>query len=498
MDSRGRHRAGWIWALLLSSSVLYFFTINEADNDLWGHIRFGRDILASHAVPHVDAYAYTTTGQAWMNHEWLSQVLLAAVYDVARNPGLLLLKLAIAATTCGLLFAVVRRRSDSPHVRGAVGLLTIAVLSRGFAMRPQIVTYLCLALTLWLLDRVQTGRRRALWGVPVLFLLWANLHGGFALGLAVLGWFAAAQLLAVRRTWTPWIALALSVLATVITPFGPRLLLYIWHELSRAHPITEWQAAQPSDVAQLVFFAMLGLVAVTLPLARGWRTRGWEVVLALGVGVMAVRHQRHTPVFALCASAPLTAQLDAAWRWATQRSALALGAGAQRVLAAALVVVALLQLGLTSMRWHRDGLQIVFDPREYPVAAVHAMQRAGLRANLAVPLDWGEYVLWFLAPAVKVSLDGRFATLFPESVVADNFDFFAGAARWQRLLDDYPTDAALVPLEAGCPIGTLPGWKLVYQDATARLYVREGSAAWSSGQRLIGLRPEMPRRDVFP
>jgi len=53
-------------------------------------------------------------------------------------------------------------------------------------------------------------------------------------------------------------------------------------------------------------------------------------------------------------------------------------------------------------------------------------RRVGASLNLAVPLDWGEYVLWFLAPQVKVSLDGRFATVFPEQVVADNFDFFTG------------------------------------------------------------------------
>jgi hypothetical protein len=469
----GSAKQSGVWAFLLLSSVAYFFSINEADNDLWGHVLFGREILARGAIARVDSYSYTVAGQPWMNHEWLSQVILAAVFRWAGSPGLLLLKFGIATSTFLLLLSMVRRRSATPYIWGSVGLLAVAVLARGFAIRPQIFTYCGATLTLWLIDRYRRGQRHALWFFPLLFLAWANLHGGFILGLGILGFYAGATLLSDgRRPWRPWVALTASVAVTALNPYGPRLVLYIWNELSRSHPITEWQRAAPTDAAHFAFFVLFATLVATLPFRRRWRDDGWEAVLAVGVGALALRHQRHTPVFALCAAAPLAAQLEQTKDWIAQRSAFALGAGARRIIGSAIVALALLQLSLTGMRLWRDGLRVVYDPRDYPVAAVRALRDSGASLNLAVPLDWGEYALWFLAPQVKVSLDGRFATVFPEPVVEDNFAFFTGAPAWRRLLERYPTEAVLLPTDWSSPIRREPGWQRVYGDTVAEIYVR--------------------------
>jgi len=215
----------------------------------------------------------------------------------------------------------------------------------------------------------------------------------------------------------------------------------------------------------------------TLTLRRNWRDDGWEAVLAVGVGVLALRHQRHTPVFALCAAAPLAAQLEQTRDWVARRSSFALSPGAQRIVSFGIVALALLQLSLTGMRLWRDGLRVIYEPGDYPVAAVRALRDAGAPLNLAVPLDWGEYVLWSLAPQVKVSIDGRFATVFPEQVVEDNFAFFTSAPTWRRLLEHYPTEAVLVPADWSSPIRREPGWQRAYGDTVAEIYVRSERAA---------------------
>ena len=484
-----------VWAFLLLSSVVYFFSVNEADNDLWGHVLFGRDMLARGAVGRVDTYSYTVAGQPWVNHEWLSQGILGAVFQWAGSPGLLILKFVIATLTFLLLFSRIRRRSATPYIWGSVGLLAVAVLARGFAIRPQIFTYCGAALTLWLIDRYRDGGKAALWCFPLLFVVWANLHGGFILGLGILGFFAGADLFrGGASAWQPSAAMIASVAVTALNPHGPRLLLYIWNELSRAHPITEWQRAAPSDVAQFVFFAMCVALVATLPLRRHWRETGWEALLALGVGLLAVRHQRHTPVFALCAAAPLTTQLENTKEWIAGRSSFVLSPTAQRIIGVSIVTLAVLQLSLSGARLWRDRFQVVFDPPDYPVAAVRVLQDATTQLNLAVPLDWGEYALWFLAPHIKVSLDGRFATVFPEQVVADNFDFFTGAPTWRRLLEHYPTDAVLLPTGWSCPIRTEPGWERVFGDAVAEIYVRSARA------QALHLRvpPSSLGRGIFP
>jgi hypothetical protein len=107
---------------------------------------------------------------------------------------------------------------------------------------------------------------------------------------------------------------------------------------------------------------------------------------------------------------------------------------------------------------------------------MHLLHAARTPLNLAVPLDWGEYVLWFGAPQVKVSLDGRFATLFPEQVVEDNFNLFTSAPGWRRLLDQYPTEAVLLPASWPSPIRREPGWQRIYGDEVAEIYVRSDRA----------------------
>ena len=478
------------WTLLLASSALYFFSSTEADNDLWGHLLFGRDLLTAGAIPLVDTYAYTTAGQPWLNHEWLSQVLMAAIYGGTGSTGLLLSKFAIAVTTFLLVLSQVWRRARSAHTRAVVGLLAVAVLARGFSIRPQMFTYCFLALILRLLEDVRGGRQWALWLVPGLFLVWANMHGGFVLGLGILGLFACADLVRrSARTLRLWLVLGASAVVTLINPYGWRLFLFVGHELTRAHPITEWQPTAV-EAAQFAFFVMLGLFLATTAFSPDWRRNGWQAVLAFGIACLALRHQRHTPLFALCAAAPLAAQLDTAAVWLGRRLTFSFSLFSQRLLGVGIIALAVTQLVLTGLRWHDTGIQITYDTRDYPTAAVRMLQRAGVRGNVAVPLDWGEYVLWFLAPQVKVSLDGRFATVFPERVVQDNFNLFSGAPGWRRLLDDYPTEAVLAPAGAPCPVGTLPEWRLAYRDDRTQLFVRSDAAGH------FRLRP--PSRAVTP
>src|SRR5262249_13741277 len=155
-----------------------------------------------------------------------------------------------------LVLGLIRRRSTDPAIRGAAGLLTIAVLARGFAIRPQIFSSLGIATTLWLLDKPE--RRGATWLMIPLLALWAHVHGGFVLGLSIFALFTGAELLrnigqprAMRLR--PWIAAGAAAAATTLNPYGPHLLVYILNELTRPHLITEWQPVAPSDVAHFAF-----------------------------------------------------------------------------------------------------------------------------------------------------------------------------------------------------------------------------------------------------
>ena len=209
------------------------------------------------------------------------------------------------------------------------------------------------------------------------------------------------------------------------------------------------------------------------------------------VAVMALRSQRHVPLLALCAAAPLADQLQGALDAAAARTRWRLSGAATAVVAVALLALAGLQLVTFAARTWRDRGQLVFAAAEYPVGALRFAREAQLSGNLALPLDWGGYALWHGAPALKVSLDGRFATVYPPAVVEDGFAFFRadGDPNAARLLDAYPTTLVLIPRGIPSPLDGRGDWHLLYSDEVAALWSRTGEAATGPSSAPRGLLP---------
>lgn len=500
--------ARWVaraWTLLAASSALYFLADNEADNDLWVHVFTGRQILSHGAVPRIDDLSYTAAGLPWVDHEWLAQTALAALFDAMGPTGLWLCKVAVALLTAGLIWRSVAKHSHSAWVRGPVLVLVFATLARGYAIRPQIVTYLGVAALLAWLDGLDESRRRPANWLPVAlvaagFALWANMHGGFIVGLGVLALFAAAPHWGVDRSPARdsslplrlrLAVLAAAVFAACINPYGPSLFAYIAGELLAPHPLTEWQAVHPGDAAHAPFLLLLAATIATLPFARMLRQRPWRGALVAIVAAMAVRHQRHIPLFALCAAAPLAAQAEGALAWLRARTAFRLSATATAAVGAALICLALVQVGLLSTRLSDARGAVVYSASEYPVGALRYLRARQMQGNLALPLDWGGYALWHAAPTVRVSLDGRFATVYPPAVVEDNFAFFRGdgSAAASRLLDAYDTTLALVPRGVATPLDGRAGWQRVYADSVATLFSKTAAPDAGSAEPAQGWLP---------
>jgi hypothetical protein len=224
---------------------------------------------------------------------------------------------------------------------------------------------------------------------------------------------------------------------------------------------------------------MLLALAATLPFTRLLRRRWWWAALVALVVAMTLRSQRHTPLLALCAAAPLAEQAERLLARLAARTGFQLSGAATVLVAVALIGLAAAQLGQLGARLWRDGGQLVYEADEYPVGAVRYLRETARGGNLALPLDWGGYLLWHAAPAIKVSLDGRFATVYPPAVVDDGFAFFRGDGHpaAARLLDEYPTSLVLVPRGIPTPLESRSGWTLLYTDEIAALYGRDGPPA---------------------
>jgi hypothetical protein len=465
-----------------------------ADPDLWGHLVFGRLILAHGHLPPRDIYSYSAAGLPWHDHEWLSEVVLALCWNGLGVIGLKLMKLAATAATITLL-AMGAAETGAPIPLQMVVLTTGAVaLAPMMQFRPQLFDFVALSALLLLLARDSYRRAGRLWLAIPIFALWANLHGGFVVGLAVLALYTAViaieDLVAgdgLGRALRVGGVTAGCVLATLLNPDGIGNWLTVMHTLG--NPLTraaigEWQPLLFKIAEEwhkspktAINFALVIVPFAALALCFAIRPRGRDlalVAIAAMMGAAAYLVARNMPFAVIASTTPLcrhAALALEATRFGDPPVAPAPRKRSGQWLVGAIALVLAIATGLFS-RNLPDGYP-------QPRGAVEFMQAHGLHGNVLDDFGWGEYLIFHLAPASKVFIDSRYDMVYPQAVLADYLDFFLVRPRAAAVLGAWPHDFVL--LRTAAPVyGFMmaqPGWRIVYRDKTAALFARAGSPA---------------------
>ena len=234
---------------LTFSTALYRISATVADPDLWGHLRFGEDILMMGDVPRTDPYSYLTGGQAWINHEWLAEAIFFWVYDHGGAAGLIVFKVALCLAA---LIAIFRKLLEDGLSYARASIITIwvtlLILPGVSSIRPQIFTYVLFLLLLLILQR-QRAAAKPIWWIPIIFLFWVNLHGGFLAGMAaLLVWMGIRLVSGVMRLDHSWrkelpyvFTVLVAMIALLVNPYGSGLLSFLLRPETVMRPeIMEW------------------------------------------------------------------------------------------------------------------------------------------------------------------------------------------------------------------------------------------------------------------
>ena len=167
--------------------MLSVTALTRADVDLWGHLRFGLDILDSRTLESTDTYSFTSD-RSWINHEWLSEVAIAGAWLAGGASGLILLKLACILGALAFMGAALKEQGVAGRARiMLLGLTLVGLLMRVTHVRPQLFSVLLFAALIYVFVRSERGSTRTLlWTIPIL-VLWANFHGGWLVGVGTVG-----------------------------------------------------------------------------------------------------------------------------------------------------------------------------------------------------------------------------------------------------------------------------------------------------------------------
>ncbi len=475
------------WLVVLAIVVLA--ADNYADPDLWRHLLVGRIVLETRRLPLTDTFSYTAFGLPWRQHEWLADTIMAALYNGFGVVGLKVLKLACAAATISLLAMGMTETGAPARVQRSILVVIALALAPQMQFRPQLFSYVMLTLLFALMAAETYGGRSVLWVAIPAFALWANLHGGFAVGLAALALYAGA--VTVRDLTTQrglgrgarLVAItAACAVATLVNPLGIAIWSNVMHSLSDPFvkgAIAEWrplpsmlaeqiQAWSPGAVIYLVPLGLFAALAVCFLMAPAIEDAPMVAMSAVLV-FSAFYAVRNMALAVIAVAIPLTrhAGMLARRRRRNERSHSGDDArGFNPAVAAALAVMLALFGGVAS-----DRLKLGLD---CPEAAVAFMQEHHLSGNILCDFKWGEYLMWHLGPRSRVFIDGRWELLYPHNVMEDYITFDRGKAGAEAVLDGYPNDFVLVSpgSKAYRVVMSDRRWKIIYRDAIGVLFAR--------------------------
>jgi len=485
----------WFWS--------YGFTIMRG-SDLWWHLASGRWMWEHRAVPSSDPWSFTHQGKPWMHHEWLTDVIYHAWSEALGMETLVFWKWGVIIATFLLLMWTLHRLTRSPFAAFAAALFALAVAAPFLDIRPHIYSLLGFAALL----RLTLGQPRAPRWLPLLFLVWVNLHGGFFFGLMALAIYLAAAalfpsaLLGETAAWPKdeeeprrrWIILGVLGLVCVaiclanphgIEPFAYPLR-YAFSTTSPYRSLGEWHPPfQPGGIQAPLFRYALGVAGLGLAgvLVSGhWRRNKREtaaaLVLSLLTVAMALKSRRFIPLFAMSSSllvAPMLAWLlrvGADWlRDSVKRP------GVVRSVALGAATLALVGGVFVLGRYPLSTRAFLYLTAEdtFPVETIDFIRLNGIGGNTFAYYNWGGYIHLHTDGQIQVYIDGRADTIFDDVTYKRYVTALSGGPASVDVVEGSGADWVLWPKNRSRMPKALfrtKRWRILFEDAVSVLLQR--------------------------
>ncbi|CAN0622725.1 conserved membrane protein of unknown function [Burkholderia multivorans] len=465
-------------AALIGFGIVLFTPAVLNDADTYWHLAAGAWMLQHGTVPLIDPFSFTFAGKPWIAHEWLSEVMMALAYRTGGWNGLVILFGAAAAATAGCLAHYLSRWLRQP---AAAFTLTFGAMcvSPSLLARPHLIALPALAIwTVGLLSAKERGGAPPLRVLPIM-LIWANLHGSFMLGLALIPAIAADALFdalfdahrdggqrdvqRILRDWSLFFAAAVAV--ALVTPNGWRGLLFPIQltGMQNIASIGEWRpmdllTLQPIEpaLAALAFVVVSRRVRVPLP----------RLLILAGLAYLAYRHGRHQMLAGIVGAAVLAEPLGRAFGAAAPTPARTSGRELRATLASGFACAAL----LSAIRFAHPIVR--GDDAVSPASALAAVPAALREQPVLNSYSFGGYLIF---NHVRPFIDGR-ADMYGDAFMFAYLDALKpDRAAFERLVEQYRIRWALLDAHsaAAAMAATLPGWRRIYADDIAAVFVRD-------------------------
>ena len=470
------------------------------DAGIGWHIRTGQQILATHTIPRVDSFSTTVGGKPWYAWEWLYDLAVGQLEATLGLNGVVCLTAVVIAAVFAWTFRLLIRRGTYLPAAIVLVLLATAASMIHFLARPHVVSWLFTLAWFWILEsseqKSSSKEGMLLWVLPLLMLVWVNVHGGFVVGFVLLAIFwvsgawdwlrtkegriedVFARLSARRRARRLAGVGLLSLAASLINPYGWKLHIHVYSYLSNRFlmdHIEEFRSPDFHGVAQKCFLGIL-LITLTVLAIRGRELRtsgGLTILFAVYAGLYASRSIPVSSVLLVMTVGPLLSKLPVDEKFFQKMTALErdLHGHAWPIL---VVVVTLLMAANGGRVGSSQLMNAHFDPRRMPVDAVSYLEKNEVKGPIFSPDYWGGYLIYRFYPHARVVVDDRH-DLYGEAFFKYYLNMWRVEPGWENFLLDREIRCVVLPRETALAAALLESqhWKVMHEDFTAIVFARK-------------------------
>jgi hypothetical protein len=482
------------------------------DGGIGWHIRNGELMLRTHSITRSDPFSATMNGQPWYTWEWLYDLLIARIHQSLGLNGVVFVTAVISAATFALALRISLQRGALLLLGVMLLALAIAASSIHLFARPHVLSWLFALLWFQSLDAAHSAvapdvQQNVFW-LPPLMLLWANLHGGFVLGFVLLGLyflcdvvtFLAAENETSRQTVAKRLRLlanvtALSLVASLVNPFGYKLHVHVFGYLSNRwlmNHIDEFLSPNFHGLPQECFAVLLLITFAALAVVPR-KPRLSDLLITVFAGYSGLYASRNLPVSSLLLTVIVSPFLSSSLQEASANPNLPARTRAVfsrcRSLAARIdktevrfrghlwPVVAVLFGAAVCLPDGRLGagrlMNAHFDGQRFPVEAVEFIVQREVRPPILAPDYWGGYLVYRLYPRNQVFVDDRH-DFYGDEFLKTYLKAIRLAPDWNTFLERQKVNCVLVPPQSSLAnmLKQSPPWRVVYEDKTAVLLER--------------------------
>ena len=465
------------------------------DCDTGYHIRIGEFILNTFSIPRYDIFSFIDPPPRWIAFEWLSEVIMALVYKWGELTAVVIFFAFCISLTYYFLFKILQKDKFNIVIVAFITLLVIAASSIHWLARPHILSMLMLLAWYHILDLYQYKDKNYLYALPILMLLWANLHGAFMIGLVLLGIYIAGNVAKFFFSPSPerdvhkskikalLLTLILSLIFSLINPNGYHTILLPYELLSSKfiiNHIGEFQSPNFHELDLLPFEILVLFTILILSVSRK-KLNAIEILLTLFFINIAFYSVRNIPLFAIVMAPILAKQSQqllnehhnkfTKFLIIRDMNISGIDSSAKGCLWIILPVIAVWAFLLFGF------IEYHFDEKIKPVAAVEFLKKEQIQGHMYNEYEFGDYVIYSASPQYRVFIDGR-ADMYGIERLKEYYRINKLNPDWEELLNKYQINFIFFNTDTlfSKYLAERKDWSLIYSDKVASIFVRNDAA----------------------